>query len=140
VADFVEKEGTPVGGLEFPLAAGDCTGEGTLLVTKELALDELPRQRGTVHLHERSPAPRAAVVKRADDELLAGAALASYQHGDVRVGYLVDRFEHAAHRGAPADDSASERILELLEKPAVIAPEKRGPHHTADEHAEPIVV
>ena len=42
-------------------------------------------------------------------------ALAAYQHGDVRVGDLVDRLEHAKHRGAPADDSSGERILDLRE-------------------------
>ena len=67
------------------------------LVPEELALEELGRQRGAVHLDERPVAPRRSLVDRARDQLLADAALAANQHGDVAVGDLLDHRRDAAH-------------------------------------------
>src|SRR5262245_9172166 len=53
VADLVEEQRAAVGGLELSLASRDRSGEGSLLVSEELALDELARQRCAVHLDER---------------------------------------------------------------------------------------
>ncbi len=61
-----------------------------LLVAEELALDQLAAERRAVHLHERLGAARAAVVERVGHQLLAGAAGAAHQHGDVGVGDLLD--------------------------------------------------
>ena len=80
------------------------------------------------------------VVERVRDELLAGAALAAHQHGDVGVGDLVDGLEDALHRGASPDDLAGERALHLLEQAAVIALEPRVLHHAAHQHAQLVVV
>src|SRR5262249_9202040 len=102
VAALVQEERAAVGRLELALAPRDRARESALLVAEELALDELPRERGAVHLDERLRAARAPVVERVRDELLAGAALAADQHGDVGVGDAVDRLEEPLHRRARA--------------------------------------
>ena len=70
-------------------------------------------------------APRAAIVERVGDQLLAGAALAADQDGDVGVGDLVDGLEDAPHRRALADDLLEAvGALHLLEQAAVVAPQQ----------------
>src|SRR5207247_11252606 len=64
VADLVEEERPAVGDLELALARRDRPREGALLVTEELALDQLARERRAVHLDERLRAPGAVVVVR----------------------------------------------------------------------------
>ena len=54
-------------------------------------------------------ARRLRVVKRARDQLLAGAALAGDQHGRVGVRHAVDQVEHLRIAGLDADDLLDRR-------------------------------
>ena len=72
-------------------------GEGALLEAEQLALEQLRRQRGAVHLDEGLVAAARELEQRARDQLLAGAALAAHQHGDVGVGDLLDDVAHLLH-------------------------------------------
>jgi len=83
-ADLVEENGAAVREFEATLALHGGAGEGALFMTKQLALDQVLRQRGTVHADERLVAARAARVHRARDQFLAGTGLADQQH--TRVG------------------------------------------------------
>src|SRR5581483_9054767 len=56
-----------------------------------------------VHLDEGPVAARRAVVQRARDELLADAALAPREDGDVRPRHVGDDLLDGAHRGAVAE-------------------------------------
>ena len=59
-------------------------------------------------------APGAAVVQRARDELLAGAAFALQQHGRVAGRDGVDAIEQAQHlHGTPDDDLADAFLRQL---------------------------
>ena len=107
VADLVEEQRAAVGGLELAFAARDGAGEGAALVAEQLALDQLAAERGAVHLDQRLAAARAAVVQRVGHQLLAGAALAADQHGDVGVGDLGDGLEDA--RASPGCGRRSAR-------------------------------
>src|SRR5207248_285856 len=78
LADLVEEERPAVRELEAAEPILDRPGEGALHVAEELALEELPRNRAAIHLDERSVAPRAPVVDRACDELLARAGLTEH--------------------------------------------------------------
>src|SRR5216117_4194925 len=141
VAHLVEEERAAVGRLELPLAPRDGARERALLVAEELALDQLLAERRAVHLDQRLRAPRAPVVERVRHQLLAGAARAADQHGDVGVGDLVDGLEEPAHgRALPDDLLEAERALHLLEEPAVVAAEKHRVHHAADDQPELVVV
>ena len=53
VADLVEKQRSLVRLLELPGAVGNRSREGSLHVPEELALDQLTRDRGAIHLDER---------------------------------------------------------------------------------------
>ena len=60
LADLVEEDRAGVRLLELADARRRGAGEGALLVAEQLALEQLRRQRGAVHLHER----RACAVER----------------------------------------------------------------------------
>ncbi len=79
LADLVEEERAAGGLGDAALALLDGAGEGALLVTEELGLDDGLGQRREVHADEGPVAP-AALVDEARDQLLAGAALAEHQH------------------------------------------------------------
>src|SRR5216110_2476004 len=116
VADLVEEECPAVGDLELALARRDRPCEGALLVTEELALDQLARERRAVHLDERLRAPRAVVVERVGDQLLPRAARAADEDRQIRVRHLADHVEHALHRRALADQAPEAiRARDLLE-------------------------
>ena len=57
LSDLVEEEGPAVGHFEPADLLSDRAGEGTALVTEELALEETRRNRGAVQLDERASAP-----------------------------------------------------------------------------------
>ena len=114
LADLVQHQRAAVRLLELADARRRGAGEGAALVAEQLALEELGRQRRAVHLHERPVAPRRALVDGARDQLLADAALAADQHGDVAVGDLLDDLRDAAHLLAVAPDRAVLVVAELL--------------------------
>ncbi len=58
-------------------------GERALLVTEQLALDEVLGQRAAVDRHERTASARL-IVNRARDHFLAGARFALDEHRDLR--------------------------------------------------------
>ena len=82
VSDFVEQQGSVVGGADESLMLGRCPGEGTSPVAKKLALDELLRKGSAVDGDERARTT-APSVQRARGELLARARLTDEDHGDV---------------------------------------------------------
>ena len=75
--DFVEKQRAAIGDLEEAWLCGMRVGEGTTLVSKELRLDEVLRERRTVHGDERSVVSRAALMNGSREELLAGSGFAN---------------------------------------------------------------
>ena len=104
VGDLVEEDRAAVGQLELAPLLGERAGEGALLVTEELRLDQLLRQRGAVHLHERALAASALEVDLARDELLARAVLAGDQHPGVGGPRHLDLLLEAHDRFGAAED------------------------------------
>ena len=91
VADLVEEQRAAVALLELadPPAVG--AGEGALLVAEQLALQQVLGDGGAVDGQERRLGPQAVLVDGAGDQLLAGAALAGDQDGDVLGRDAADR-------------------------------------------------
>ncbi len=90
-ADLVEEQRAAMGQLEAAELALSSTGEGALLVAEELGLEQGLGQGGAVDGDKRPLRARAPHVQRPGEELLAGAALAFEQHGDVGRGGPLDR-------------------------------------------------
>ena len=98
-----------VGELEAAVAVGLRPGEGALAVAEELALPDLERDGGAVHLDER---PRGAPRQRVQpprQQLLAGARLARQQHPGVGRRRRLDHRQHALPGRALADRGLGRR-------------------------------
>ena len=123
VADLVEKQRAAVGELELAAPIRGGAGERPLDVAEQLALDQLFRNRGAVHLDERPGPPAAHRVNAPGDELLAGAVLAVDQHPTVGRrchGHLLAQLRHRvalAHHPQPAIDVGSQCAILGFEPP-----------------------
>ena len=102
VADLVEEQRAAVGHFETALARGDRAGEGSLLVTEQLGLEQLARDRAAVDGDERPVAARRLVMHGARDDFLAGAGLAGDEHRGLVRGHLLDHAAHAPDGGRVA--------------------------------------
>ena len=74
LANLVEHQGAARGFLEPARLARAGAGEGAALVSEELALGQLARERAAVHGHEGARRDRAQCRARPGEELLASAA------------------------------------------------------------------
>jgi hypothetical protein len=120
LADLVQEDRAVVRVLELAQLALLGAGESPLLEAEELALQQLRRERGAVDLDEGSVATRE-LEDGARNQLLAGSALTAHEHGDVRVGDLLDDLAALAHLAAVAAEKhhlgfragASAKLLHL---------------------------
>src|SRR5213079_1385492 len=106
--------------LELPEVARRRAGERALLVAEQLRFDQLRGDRRAVDADERPLAPRAALVDRARDELLARAGLAKAAHTRLGRRDAVHLRHDALHRLARphqlvAADAAAQLPVLLLE-------------------------
>ncbi len=113
VADLVEEESPSVRELEPAQPALGCAGERAFLVSEHLRLDQIARNRGTVHRHVRTIRPPAGSVDRRRHELLAGSRLAGDENACLGRGHARNQFSHLPHRNAVADQRSSPRELGL---------------------------
>ncbi len=82
--DLVQKHRPAVRLFEPAAPRRHGAGEGALLVTEELALQELPWDGGAVDRHEGPALAPAVLVDGPGDQLLPGAALPAEQDGADR--------------------------------------------------------
>ncbi len=104
VADLVEEQRAAFGLLEAAAAHRLRARERAALVAEELGLEQVLRDRRRVDRDERHRRARAVPVKRACDQLLAGARLARDHHRRVRLRQAADRAKHFLHRGRLPED------------------------------------
>ena len=83
-------------------------------MAEQLAVGQLARRGGAVVRQEHRRAARRAEVDRARDEVLAGAAFAGDQHGQVVPLHALNLIGEPVHRGAGADESGQERLERSL--------------------------
>ena len=70
VPDFIKKEGPFVGQFEAANILGDGTRKCAPLMTKELTLEQVEGNGGTVQLDQRVAAPGAGIMDHVSDEFL----------------------------------------------------------------------
>ena len=120
--DLVEEQGTAMGMLELADALALRAGEGTALMTEQLALEQLLGNRRAVQRHERLVGARPEVVQAAGNQFLAAAGLATDQdvHRGRRQGQNLpaQRFHRLGH----AEQTRIDLVLEtglLLQAPVL---------------------
>src|SRR4030095_13592076 len=104
IADLVEEQRPACGQLEFAKLLTDGAGESPLLVADERALDELFRNAGEVHGHERGVRPARLAMNEPREQLLAGAALAQYEDCCRDLRHLLNELHDRTSAAAGADD------------------------------------
>src|ERR1700675_1187932 len=104
ITHLVQEKSTFVGQLETANLLRDGPGERALLVTKEFAFQQIQWNSSAVQSYKRPSDPRADVVDRMRDELLAGAGFAVDQHSRTSGRDPFDLFKHRFQRRAIADD------------------------------------
>ncbi len=97
LADFVEKQNPVAGPLDMAVMARLDTGEGALLVTEQLALDQFAGDRRAIDRDERLPSARRDLVHETRRHVLADAALPGYQERAVDIGDSPEQQLHLAH-------------------------------------------
>src|SRR5438132_435606 len=97
LADLVEEHRPVIGELELARLVLNRAGERAALEPEQLRLEQLGRQRGAIHLDERPVAAERGGIERPRDKLLADAALAAHEHGDVGVGDAIDQLADFGH-------------------------------------------
>ena len=103
VADFIEKQRASVGLLEAPAPQRLRAGEGTALVTEQLAFQQVFRNRCRVDGDERPVGARRVLVQRARYQLLARTRLAGDHHRHHALAQAANGAEHVLHRGRLAE-------------------------------------
>ena len=91
LADLVEEDRPPIGELKPADSPGDGAGEGPLLMTEKLALDEPGGKCRAVELDQRLIPALAVGVDRPRDQFLARARLAADEHGGVGRCHAAER-------------------------------------------------
>src|SRR5207302_238774 len=109
LADLVEKQRAARRRLERTLARDHRAGERALVVTEQLALEELRRDRAAVDHDERAVLALALDVHGLGRDLLAGPGLALDQHRRIRCGCALEDREHAGHLRRGADQRTEPR-------------------------------
>src|SRR5580658_1775250 len=132
VADFVEEERAAVGLLEEASTPEQRAGERAAFVTKELALDEFPRNGRAVDLDERAVDPGAEAVDRARDELFARAAFSRDEHGGFGGRDLFDLVKQPLKGRGAADHLVALELL--LGDASELAVRPRGVDDVAHAH------
>src|SRR5688572_18540710 len=88
VPDLVQEQRAAIGELEAADARRQRAREGAFLVTEQLALQQLARNRAAVDGHERPTTARRKLVNASRDELFAATGFAANQHRAVVAGNL----------------------------------------------------
>src|SRR6266702_717252 len=99
LGDLVEEDRAVLRLLEAPCAPLAGAGERAALVSEELALQQLGRERGAVDGHPGTGSLRA-IVEDARQDLLARAALPEQEDGGRAGGDVASGLQHLAHGGA----------------------------------------
>ena len=131
ISDFVEKDRAAVGQLELAAPERRRAGERPLLVAEELALDQLGRNRGAIHLHERTRGERAFAMDVGGQQLLAGPGLSRQQHADVGPRHLGRLLHGLLERGRRSDHPR--RVPDQLAVALVLALQVRPLERVLDD-------
>src|SRR6266481_10131744 len=104
IADLVEEQSAAVGELKASHSILQRSAEGSLDVSKELALKQFARNGGAVHLDQRTRASRTSLVDRTRDQLLADPGVAKNEHGGIGGSDHVGLRKYTTDAGAFSHD------------------------------------
>jgi hypothetical protein len=89
VPDFVQKESAGICHFKAADFLRHCPGKGTLLVPKQLALQQIERDCSAVKLHEGASAARAEIVNGMGDQFFPRSSFSQNQHSRISWRYTL---------------------------------------------------
>ena len=98
LANLVQEQDAALRAFEGTRVIRVRAGEGTSLVTEQLALDQIGRNGAAIKHHERRTRAGADAVNEMRENILAGARLAGEGQGHVSRSELADQRIHLPHR------------------------------------------
>jgi hypothetical protein len=104
IADFIKEESPFVSQFEAANSLCDCARKGSPFMAKELTLEQIEWNGGTVQLDQGPAAAGARIVDRVSDEFLASAGLALDEHSSVRRRNPLGLLKHDSQSRAVAYD------------------------------------
>ncbi|HJY93250.1 MAG TPA: hypothetical protein VJ255_23390, partial [Candidatus Acidoferrum sp.] len=104
IADFIKEECPFVSQFEAANSLCNCARKSSPFVAKELTLEQIEWNGGTVQLYQGPAAARARIVDRVSDEFLASAGLALDEHSRVRRRNPFGLLKHDSQGRAVAYD------------------------------------
>jgi hypothetical protein len=104
VADLVKEQCAALGLFETAAAHGGGAGEGAALVTEQLGLEQVARNRRRIDGDEGLVGARTVAVQGARHQFLAGAGLAVDEHRGMRLRQTADGAKHFLHRRCLAEN------------------------------------
>src|SRR6266849_708258 len=114
ITHLVEEECTFVGQLETANLLRYGSGERALLVAKELTFQQIQWNCSAIQSYKRTSDPRADVVDRMRDELLAGARFSLDENCGTRRRDAFDLFKHRFQCRTIADDLLEPARIRIL--------------------------
>ncbi|ETP63727.1 hypothetical protein BDSB_19375 [Burkholderia dolosa PC543] len=105
--DLVEQQRAAARGFEEALALRDRAGEAAFLVTEQLRLGDVGRNRAAIDRDERAVAAFAELVQPTRDDVFADAAFAGDHHARAGRRDLFDTGQQRTHRGGAAGEPAA---------------------------------
>jgi hypothetical protein len=94
IAHLVQEQRPFVGQFETANLLRYGSSKRASLVAKKLAFQQIERDGSAIQFNEWASAPRAQIVNRACDQLLAGACFSLDKNGGIRRRDLLNLFEH----------------------------------------------
>src|SRR6266851_7491254 len=104
ISHLVQEERPFVSQFEATDLLRDSPGKSASLMPKKLAFQQIEWNGSAIQFNKRASAPRAQIVNRARDQLLAGACFSLYKSGGIRGRDLLNLFEHQFQSGTVAYD------------------------------------
>ena len=105
IADFVKHQRAPIGGLDLAEGGLACTGECAAFIAEQLAFQQVFGDGRTVDRDEAAPAS-GSLMQSLRQHLLAGAALAQQQDGQIARCHFVNRPADPLHCSVPSQQAA----------------------------------
>ena len=120
LSNFIEEKAPPVGQLDSASSLNVSPGEGSLLVTEELALEQVLGNGPTVDHHEGAIFSITLLMDRMGYDFFSGAAFASDEHRHIRGGHPANGCINLLHDWTVAQKAFERLPIELLKKLPVL--------------------
>jgi hypothetical protein len=114
ISHLVQEQRPFVSQFETANLLRDSACKSAFFVAKKLALEQIEWNGSAIQLYERASTPRAEMVKRARDKLLAGTGFSLDKNGGIRRRDLLNLFEHQFESATVAYDLLESARIAVL--------------------------